>query len=132
MATLKPHMSEKSYALAGTGKYVFLIDKRSNKVTVKAEVEKLFKVTVTAVNIISIPGKLKRSKAGVSRRKDVRKAVVSLKSPDRIDLFDAEEPKETKKDKKTATPVDRGSTSSTESQSAKDNEIKTAVVKEAK
>jgi len=97
---LKPHISEKSFTLSAMGKYVFLVSKDANKVTVKDAIEKLFKVNVTKVNMICIPGKLKRSKSGIGKRKDVVKAVVTLKKGERIDLFETEEAKDEKKDKK--------------------------------
>lgn len=93
---LVPHISEKSFNLAQVGKYVFSVGK-INKLQIKQQIEKIFKVSVIKVNVISIPGKVKRNRQGVGRRSDIRKAIVSLKKGDRIDLFEVETGDEGKK-----------------------------------
>jgi len=93
-------VSEKSFGQAGNSKFTFLIDQNADKGSVKETVEDLFSVHVTAINIINIPGKAKRSKKGPGRRSDIKKAVVTLKKGEKIDLFEIEETKEDKKDKK--------------------------------
>jgi len=57
---VSPVISEKGFAGHEEGKYVFHVSKEANKELVKKEVERLFKVEVLAVNIVNIPGKLKR------------------------------------------------------------------------
>jgi large subunit ribosomal protein L23 len=121
---LKPHISEKSFGLSAMGKYVFLVSKDANKVTVKEAIEKLFKVSVIKVNMINIPGKVKRSKTGVGKRKGVVKAVVTLKKGERIDLFETEEA-ETEKKSKVQSPESKDKAKGKA-------EIKTEVVKEVK
>ncbi len=97
---LKPQVTEKAFALAGQGKYTFVVENNANKHIVAETIEKLFKVKVTAVNILNIPGKVKRTRRGVGTRKDYQKAVVTLKKGDKIDIFETEEEKkDTKKDK---------------------------------
>lgn len=99
LIALKPHISEKSFTLASQGKYVFTVSRDSNKNSIKESVAKLFKVTALAVNIISFPGKIKRSKSGIGKRKDIRKAIVTLKKGDRIDLFETEDDEKDKSGK---------------------------------
>jgi large subunit ribosomal protein L23 len=93
--TLKPRMSEKSYALSKlTNTYVFDVPKTANKVTVAAAVEAQFKVSVREVNIIIAKGKVKqsyrkRSRPVAGKRVDVKKAYVRLVAGDKIPVFDA-------------------------------------------
>jgi large subunit ribosomal protein L23 len=84
----RPLVTEKNTVLQTQGKYVFEVADESNKEQVKSAVEKAFKVTVTAVNIITVRGKEKR----VGRRKVTappwKKAVVTLKAGDKIQIFE--------------------------------------------
>ena len=107
MISIKPHISEKSFTLASKGKYVFDVASRSSKPEIADTVEKLFKVKVKAVNIISIPGKMKRTRSGSGKRKDVYKAVVSLVKGDRIDLFEVEEEGEKSKNVKKTKGIEK-------------------------
>lgn len=84
---VKPVISEKAFILQEAGKYIFHVAPEANKNLVKKEVEKLFKVEVTAVNIVSIPGKLKRVGRIFGRRNDVKKAIVTVKEGQKIEEF---------------------------------------------
>lgn len=84
---VKPVISEKAFILQEAGKYIFHVVPEANKNLVKKEVEKLFKVEVTAVNIVSIPGKLKRVGRIFGRRNDVKKAIVTVKEGQKIEEF---------------------------------------------
>lgn len=84
---LKPVISEKSYGLLDEGKYTFLVRPDANKTQIKQAVEAVFRVKVTAVNTNNRPGKRKRTRHGWGKRKDTKRAVVSLAEGDRIDLF---------------------------------------------
>lgn len=88
-------ISEKSFAAAAGGKFTFVVDRRASKDEVKAAVVDLFDVTVLDVNIVSMKGKVKRSKKGSGKRSDFKKAILTLKKGQKIDLFEAE--KEEKK-----------------------------------
>lgn len=81
---LKPVISEKSFAAEEAGKYIFHVTPEANKDLVKREVERLFKVKVSKVNIISIPGKVKRVGRVMGRRNDIKKAMVTLKKGEEI------------------------------------------------
>ena len=74
--------------LQESGKYTFQIATRANKVEVKEAVEKNFGVTVLDVNITKLKGKKKRYGPRVKQRPDIKKAVVTLKSGDRINLIE--------------------------------------------
>lgn len=105
--TLKPRMSEKTYALSNDRVYVFDIDKSVNKHEVAKAVEQTYEVTVTNVRTIISKGKTKRvyrnRKYEVGRRNDVKKAYVTLKEGDSIPIFSAVEEAEEKAEKTTKT-----------------------------
>ena len=84
---LAPVISEKSYGLLDENKYTFDVHPLANKTQIKIAVEKVFNVKVTSVNTINRAGKRKRTRFGVGKRNDTKRAVVSLAAGDRIDLF---------------------------------------------
>jgi large subunit ribosomal protein L23 len=84
---LAPVVSEKSYRLLDENKYTFLVRPDANKTQIKQAVEEVFGVKVTTVNTINRQGKRKRTRYGWGRRKDTKRAVVSLVEGDRIDIF---------------------------------------------
>ena len=84
----RPLVTEKNATLQAAGKYAFEVDRRANKTQVKDAVEKAFKVTVTGVNVINMPGKMKRMGKGITLTPNWKKAVVTLKPGDKIDLFE--------------------------------------------
>jgi large subunit ribosomal protein L23 len=68
-------------------KYFFKADPSANKIQIKAAVEKMFKVTVLKVNTMNYMGKLKRERtAKYGRKNDWKRAVVTLKPGDKIEL----------------------------------------------
>ena len=85
---VRPTITEKSTLLQESGKYTFRVSPRANKVEVKEAVEKNFGVTVMDVNITKLHGKVKRYGARMSKRPDVKKAVVTLKPGDRINIIE--------------------------------------------
>jgi large subunit ribosomal protein L23 len=84
---MKPVISEKAFALQEQGKYIFHVAPEANKALIISEVEKLFKVEVVDVNIVSIPGKLKRMGRILGRRNNVKKAIVTVKKGQKIEEF---------------------------------------------
>ena len=84
---LAPVISEKSYGLLDENKYTFLVHPDSNKTEIKIAVEKVFGVKVTNVNTLNRPGKRKRTRFGIGQRKSTRRAIVTLRQGDRIDIF---------------------------------------------
>lgn len=85
---ISPVVSEKSYSLIDEGKYTFIVDPRSNKTEIKNAVEKIFSVEVASVNTLNKQGKTRRTKFGMGKRKNTKRAIVTLKSGS-IDIFTA-------------------------------------------
>ncbi len=85
---LKPVVSEKSYGLIDDGKYTFEVDPRSNKTEIRLAIEKIFDVKVASVNTLNRTGKTRRTRFGTGKRKDTKRAIVTLKSGS-IDIFTA-------------------------------------------
>ena len=83
---LRPIVSEKSYNLIDEGKYTFEVDPRSNKTEIKQAVESIFKVKVSSVNTMNRVGKERKTRFGLGKRKDTKRAIVTLKSGT-IDIF---------------------------------------------
>ncbi|MGV0626135.1 50S ribosomal protein L23 [Mycolicibacter minnesotensis] len=87
---LAPVISEKSYGLIEDNVYTFVVHPDSNKTQIKIAIEKIFAVKVTSVNTANRPGKRKRSKTGYGKRKDTKRAIVTLAPGSKpIDLFAA-------------------------------------------
>ena len=84
----RPVISEKSYGLLDQHKYTFLVAPHANKTEIKIAVEKIFNVNVTSVNTLNRTGKKQRTKFGIGKRKDTKRAIVTLKSGT-IDIFTA-------------------------------------------
>ena len=85
---IAPVVSEKSYALIDDGKYTFLVDPRANKTEIKLAIEKIFTVKVASINTLNRTGKTRRTRFGTGKRKDTKRAIVTLKSGS-IDIFTA-------------------------------------------
>ena len=83
---LRPVVSEKSYNLLDDGKYTFVVAPDANKTEIKIAVEKVFGVKVDSVNTINRKGKSRRTKFGIGKRKDTKRAIVSLREGS-IDIF---------------------------------------------
>ena len=83
---IKPIISEKSYALIDEGKYTFEVDTRSNKTEIKQAIEEIFSVKVDSINTLNRVGKTRKTRFGIGKRKDTKRAIVSLKSGS-IDIF---------------------------------------------
>jgi len=84
---LAPDISEKSYGLLDQNKYTFVVAPDANKTEIKIAVEKVFNVKVESVNTLNRQGKRKRTRQGFGKRKDTKRAVVSLAAGDRIEIF---------------------------------------------
>jgi len=85
---LAPVVSEKSYDLIEhNNSYTFEVDPRSNKEEIRDAVENVFDVKVIRVNTMNRKGKNKRYGYKLGKRKDIKRAVVTLVEGDSIDLF---------------------------------------------
>jgi len=85
---LKPVISEKAYNLSGQNKYTFKVDKRANKVQIKKAIEEIFNVSVIGVNTSMVRGKLRRRGLTRGYTPDWKKAVVTLKPGQKIEIFE--------------------------------------------
>ena len=83
---LSPHITEKSTLLSEQNAVVFKVADSANKPQIKQAVEALFGVKVMGVNTIVVKGKTKRWKGRPYQRSDVKKAVVTLREGDSIDI----------------------------------------------
>ena len=84
---LAPVISEKSYGLLDENKYTFVVRPDANKTQIKIAVEQVFNVRVLDVNTLNRQGKRKRTRSGFGRRKNTKRAVVSVAPGDRIEIF---------------------------------------------
>lgn len=85
---IRPIVTEKSTALMEQGKYTFRVSLAATKIQIRQAVEQIFKVKVQAVNTMRYEGKLKRMGRTQGRRSDWKKAVVTLKPGEAIELFE--------------------------------------------
>lgn len=84
---LAPVVSEKSYGLLDQNKYTFLVAKDANKTEIKIAVEQVFEVKVVNVNTVNRVGKVRRTRAGMGKRPDTKRAIVTVADGQRIDIF---------------------------------------------
>jgi large subunit ribosomal protein L23 len=68
--------------------YSFIVDKKATKIDVARAVENLFKVSVEGVRTNVVHGKVKRVGRNIGRRPNYKKAIVTLKEGDKIELFE--------------------------------------------
>ena len=83
---ISPNITEKSTSLSEFNKVVFKVDKGSNKESIKKSIEKIFKVNVISINTINIKGKTKLVKNKKTFKSGYKKAIVTLKKGQSIDL----------------------------------------------
>ncbi len=84
----RPLITEKNATLQAQGKYAFEVAGEANKHQIKQAVEKAFKVEVTAVNVMTVPGKERRVGRQIVLTQSWKKALVTLKPGDKIELFE--------------------------------------------
>ncbi|WP_084124493.1 50S ribosomal protein L23 [Demequina sp. NBRC 110054] len=84
---IRPIVSEKSYGLMDEGKYTFEVAPSANKTEIKIAVEQVFGVKVTSVNTINRKGKARRTRFGLGKRKDVKRAIVTVGGGEALDIF---------------------------------------------
>jgi len=78
--------TEKTTLYEPQRKYLFLVRKDSNKITIKRAVEEIYKVKVEEVNTFISAGKLKRVRHQLGRTPDYKKAIVTLKEGHKIEV----------------------------------------------
>ena len=84
----RPLITEKYTAQQTEGKYAFEVAAGANKPLIKQAVEKAFKVEVTAVNVMTVPGKSRRLGRRALPAHPWKRAVVTLKPGDKIEFFE--------------------------------------------
>jgi large subunit ribosomal protein L23 len=84
---IKPVVSEKSYGLLDENKYTFIVRPDANKTQIKIAVEKVFNVKVTGVNTLNREGKRRRTRFGMGKRPNTKRAIVTVAEGQRIDIF---------------------------------------------
>ena len=83
---ISPNITEKSTSLSEFNKIVFKVDKNANKKTIKKNIEKIFKVNVVKINTINIKGKTKLVRNKKTFKSNYKKAIITLKKGQSIDL----------------------------------------------
>ena len=81
-----PLVTEKSTNLSEQNKIIFKVDAKANKKNLKKNIEKIFKVTVTKVNIINKKSRIKVTRGRKVKVKGFKKAIITLKKGQNIDL----------------------------------------------
>ena len=84
----KPLVTEKTTIQAASGKYSFRVADYANKIEIKKAVENTFDVSVVSVNISVVKGKTKKRGNKVSKKPNWKKAIVTLKPGDEINIFE--------------------------------------------
>ena len=80
--------TEKARNLFENNEYVFIVDRRANKIQIKEAVEKLFNVKVESVNTLNIKPKAKRFRMSVYKTSAIKKAMVKLKKGETITAYE--------------------------------------------
>ena len=83
---ISPLLTEKSTNLSGLNKIVFKVHKNANKKNIKSNIEKIFKVNVTKVNIINKQNRTKLTRGKKVKISGFKKAIITLKKGQNIDL----------------------------------------------
>jgi large subunit ribosomal protein L23 len=83
---VRPLITEKSMRGAESGKYVFEVRRDATKPQIRDAVERLFRVKVADVNVVNLPGRMRRRGKNTYRTAERRKAVVTLRAGETIDL----------------------------------------------
>ena len=83
---LFPSITEKSTFLSDKNKVVFKVHTGANKKAIKKSIEKIFKVNVIKINTINMKGKTKVVKGKESKKKNYKKAIITLQKGQSIDL----------------------------------------------
>lgn len=83
----RPHITEKASVLAEKNVYVFEVDKRANKITVRQAIKEIYKVDPVKINIVNSPSKRVFSRGVKGVKSGKKKALVYLKKEDSIEII---------------------------------------------
>jgi len=78
--------TEKGTGLQLLNKYLFLVDRKANKIEIKKAVQEIYKVKVADVNTVMMRGKKKRIRYAEGKTPDWKKAVVTLKQGEKLEV----------------------------------------------
>ena len=84
----KPVSTEKARNIMENNEYVFIVDKRANKIQIREAVEKLFNVKVESVNTINIKPKAKKFRMSIYKTTTKKKAIVKLRAGEKIAAYE--------------------------------------------
>ncbi|RJR32036.1 50S ribosomal protein L23 [Candidatus Parcubacteria bacterium] len=85
---IEPIVSEKATALGAQNSYVFEVHPDSNKIEIKKAIEAVYRVTPLSVNIVRVSGKYVTHGKTSGRTKNWKKAIVTLKQGDKIQIYE--------------------------------------------
>ncbi|HPI67503.1 MAG TPA: 50S ribosomal protein L23 [bacterium] len=85
---IKPIVTEKTAYLGANNQYVFAVTNQANKINIKKAIENAYQVKVVKVNIIKQLGKKVRYGKTTGRTKNWKKAIITLKPGEKIDLYE--------------------------------------------
>ena len=83
---ISPHITEKSTNLSEQNKIIFKVPNKANKTNLKKNIEKIFKVNVTKINIINKQNRKKIVRGRQVKVQGYKKAIITLKKGQNIDL----------------------------------------------
>jgi len=86
---IRPLITERGTDLMQESKFVFVVDKRANKIQIAQAVKEIFNVTVESVNTMNVKGKTKRRGRTIGRTNSYKKAIVKLAEGQTIEFFSA-------------------------------------------
>ncbi len=85
---VRPMITEKSSFLSPYGQYVFKVAPQTNKIEIAKAIERAYGVKPTSVNIVRVRGKKVRSGKTVGATKNWKKAIITLKAGDKIEIYE--------------------------------------------
>ena len=83
---ISPHLTEKSTILSEQNKIIFKVHQNANKKNLKSNIEKIFKVNVTKINIINKQNRIKLTRGKKVKVSGFKKAIITLRKGQSIDL----------------------------------------------
>ncbi len=85
---IRPVISEKTTEMMEQNKYVFRVSRNANKLNVRQAIKEVFGVQPFKINIMNMRGKTRRVRYEYGNRSAWKKAIVTLKPGDKIEIFD--------------------------------------------
>lgn len=85
---INPLITEKSARLASEDKYIFAVDPRSNQIEIKSAISNMYGIIPVKVNVLNVKGKKVRFGRRKGKRKDWKKAIVTLPKGKKIDVYE--------------------------------------------